>query len=93
MSVSFKRFIQIAGVKDADEANMLVNCGVKYIGFPLELAVHKQDLSESLTNYINKPNNYNDANKYSAHNETENSNSSSLRHHIPQQRRDRKGTL
>lgn len=46
MSISFRKFIQIAGVKDSDEANMLVDCGVHFIGFPFELAVHKQDLSE-----------------------------------------------
>jgi len=47
MSISFKRFIQIAGIKDADEANLLVECGVRYLGFPLQLAFHKEDLSES----------------------------------------------
>lgn len=47
MSISFKRFIQIAGVKDREEADMLVNCGVRFLGFPLRLAVHEPDLSEA----------------------------------------------
>ena len=47
MSISFKRFIQIAGVKDADEADMLINCGVNYLGFPLRLAVQDEDLAEN----------------------------------------------
>jgi len=41
-----KPFIQIAGVKDAAEARMLIECGVPYIGFPLRLPVHQEDLSE-----------------------------------------------
>jgi phosphoribosylanthranilate isomerase len=47
MSISFKRFIQIAGVKDADEAKTLVDCGVNYLGFPLNLTFHQPDLSET----------------------------------------------
>jgi len=47
MSISFKRFIQIAGVKDAAEANMLVECGVQFLGFPLQLAFNKADISEA----------------------------------------------
>ena len=42
----FKNFIQIAGVIDNKEAQMLQNCGVKYFGFPLRLPVNKEDLSE-----------------------------------------------
>ena len=38
--------IQIAGVVDAAEAQLLQQCGIKYIGFPLRLAVHQEDLSE-----------------------------------------------
>lgn len=38
--------IQIAGVIDATEAQMLIDCGVHYLGFPLRLDVHKEDLSE-----------------------------------------------
>lgn len=38
--------IQIAGVLDAAEARMLVESGVVELGFPLRLAVHKEDLSE-----------------------------------------------
>ena len=39
--------IQIAGVIDAAEAQMLQQCGVRYLGFPLRLLVHREDLSES----------------------------------------------
>ena len=39
--------IQIAGVIDAAEAQMLQQCGVRYLGFPLRLAVHREDLTES----------------------------------------------
>ena len=41
-----KHFIQIAGVKDAAEARLLIECGVRYIGFPLRLTVHREGLSE-----------------------------------------------
>lgn len=39
-------FIQVAGVIDKKEADMLVSCGVKFLGFPLRLPVNKEDLSE-----------------------------------------------
>ncbi|CAM2066132.1 N-(5'-phosphoribosyl)anthranilate isomerase [Sulfidibacter corallicola] len=39
-------FIQIAGVIDRVEAQMLGEEGVHFLGFPLRLAVHKEDLSE-----------------------------------------------
>ena len=42
----FNNFVQIAGVLDMEEAKMLIYAGVKYIGFPLRLPVHKEDLSE-----------------------------------------------
>ena len=38
--------IQIAGVVDAAEAEMLQQCGVRYLGFPLRLPVHREDLTE-----------------------------------------------
>jgi len=38
--------IQIAGVLDRDEAEMLITEGVDWIGFPLRLTVHREDLSE-----------------------------------------------
>jgi len=38
--------IQIAGVEDAAEADLLRHCGVRYLGFPLRLAVHQEDLTE-----------------------------------------------
>jgi phosphoribosylanthranilate isomerase len=45
----FKDYIQIAGVIDEGEARMLVECGVKFIGFPLRLSFNKEDLSENMT--------------------------------------------
>lgn len=38
--------IQIAGVMNKAEASMLQKCGVRYLGFPLRLPVHKEDLTE-----------------------------------------------
>lgn len=38
--------IQVAGVRDQAEAEMLVRLGVRYLGFPLRLPVHREDLSE-----------------------------------------------
>ena len=38
--------IQIAGVIDRDEADMLVSEGVDWIGFPLRLTVNREDISE-----------------------------------------------
>ena len=31
--MNFKNYIQVAGIVDADEAEMLVQAGVKYLGF------------------------------------------------------------
>jgi phosphoribosylanthranilate isomerase len=42
----FLDFVQVAGVRDADEADLLIACGVRYLGFPLRLPVHAEDLSE-----------------------------------------------
>jgi phosphoribosylanthranilate isomerase len=47
-----KHLIQIAGVKDQSEAEMLIQCGVQYLGFPLRLPVHKEDLSEEAASKI-----------------------------------------
>ena len=41
-----RNLIQICGIADADEARMLQACGVRYLGFPLRLAVHREDISE-----------------------------------------------
>ncbi|MEX2166344.1 MAG: phosphoribosylanthranilate isomerase [Methyloceanibacter sp.] len=37
--------IHVAGIKDAEEAGMLIDCGVSHLGFPLVLDHHKEDLS------------------------------------------------
>ena len=41
-----ENLVQIAGVIDAAEAQMLEQCGVRYLGFPLRLPVHREDLTE-----------------------------------------------
>ena len=38
--------IQIAGVIDEAEARLLIDAGVRWLGFPLRLTVNKEDLSE-----------------------------------------------
>lgn len=42
-----KHFIQIAGIRDQQEAEMLIAAGVDWLGFPLRLASHKEDLLEA----------------------------------------------
>lgn len=39
--------IQVAGVSDQAEAQLLIDSGVRYIGFPLRLPVNEEDLSEA----------------------------------------------
>lgn len=46
MNILEKNLIQIAGISDAAEAQMLQQCGVRYLGFPLRLPVHREDLTE-----------------------------------------------
>ena len=41
-----ENLVQIAGVIDAAEAQMLQQCGIRYLGFPLRLPVHREDLTE-----------------------------------------------
>jgi len=41
-----RSIIQIAGIRDLGEAEMLTAAGVDWLGFPLRLAVHAPDLSE-----------------------------------------------
>ena len=43
----FHEFIQVAGVRDRREAELLVTCGVRYLGFPLRLPVNAEDLTEA----------------------------------------------
>ena len=46
-STMFNEVIQIAGVLDALEAEMLLASGIDLLGFPLRLDVHREDASES----------------------------------------------
>ncbi|MCP5062657.1 MAG: phosphoribosylanthranilate isomerase [Ignavibacteriae bacterium] len=46
MKPNFQNFIQVAGVIDKSEADLLLECGVNYLGFPLRLPINKEDLSE-----------------------------------------------
>ena len=41
------RLLHVAGIKDAEEAEMLIDCGVEYLGFPLVLDHHAEDLSSN----------------------------------------------
>jgi len=41
-----ENLVQIAGVIDAAEAQMLQQCGVRYLGFPLRLLVNRKELTE-----------------------------------------------
>ena len=50
----FDKFIQIAGISDKYEAQMLLDCGVNYLGFPLRLPVNKEDISEESAGEIIK---------------------------------------
>jgi phosphoribosylanthranilate isomerase len=54
-----KNFIQIAGVIDKKEAEMLMNARVDYLGFPLRLPVNKEDTTEEeaaeIINIISPP--------------------------------------
>lgn len=44
--IEFNNFIQVAGIIDQAEADLLINSGVNYLGFPLRLPVNKEDLTE-----------------------------------------------
>ena len=45
-STLLENSLQVAGVIDREEAKMLIDCGVKNLGFPLRLDYHKEDLSD-----------------------------------------------
>lgn len=47
MKIDFNRFIQIAGIIDRRESDILTEEGVNYLGFPLRLPVNKEDISEA----------------------------------------------
>lgn len=47
-----ENLIQIAGIIDEAEARMLRQCGVNYLGFPLRLPVHREDISEQAASEI-----------------------------------------
>jgi phosphoribosylanthranilate isomerase len=39
--------IQVAGIIDRAEADLVAGCGVRYLGFPLRLPVNREDLGEA----------------------------------------------
>lgn len=43
----FEQVVQIAGIIDQREADLLLAAGVDLLGFPLRLPVHREDLSEA----------------------------------------------
>lgn len=42
-----KNIIQIAGIRNQNDLEILLSCGVDYLGFPLRLAHHPEEISES----------------------------------------------
>lgn len=48
----FQDYIQVAGIIDQVEADLILNGGVNFIGFPLRLPVNKEDITESETKNI-----------------------------------------
>ncbi len=44
--------IQVAGMRDAAESRMLMESGVHYLGFPLRLPVHREDITEEEAGHI-----------------------------------------
>lgn len=44
--ISFKNFIQVAGIIDKKESDLILNVGINFLGFPLRLPVNKEDISE-----------------------------------------------
>ena len=42
-----KNIIQIAGIRNQEELDLIVSCGVDYIGFPFRLTHHREDISQS----------------------------------------------
>jgi len=44
--IDFNGFIQIAGIIDKEEAELVIASGAEFLGFPLRLPVHKEDLTE-----------------------------------------------
>jgi phosphoribosylanthranilate isomerase len=40
------KIIQVAGIRSPQEAEMLIQCGVDYLGFPFRLDYHNEDISE-----------------------------------------------
>ena len=45
MEAGAARSIHVAGVIDLAEAELLIGCGIRYLGFPLVLDHHKEDLT------------------------------------------------
>ena len=39
--------IQVAGIRDAAEAALVQESGIRYLGFPLRLPVNREDLTEA----------------------------------------------
>ena len=45
MTMTREGLIHVAGIRDLAEAKMIVECGVSFLGFPLVLDVHQEDLT------------------------------------------------
>jgi phosphoribosylanthranilate isomerase len=45
MQARAKQAVHVAGVIDFDEAKLLIDCGIRFLGFPFALDHHKEDLT------------------------------------------------
>jgi hypothetical protein len=45
MRAKAKRSIHVAGVIDLAEAKLPIDCGIRYLGFPLVLEHHREELT------------------------------------------------
>jgi phosphoribosylanthranilate isomerase len=52
MSAFQKRTIQVAGIIDEDEARLLVECGVDFLGFPLDPVHGEEEITEEMAGRI-----------------------------------------
>jgi phosphoribosylanthranilate isomerase len=49
---SFEGAVQIAGVLDVEEARMLVDCDVDFLGIPLDVPIHDEGVTEAVAKTI-----------------------------------------
>ena len=52
--ITFNRFIQVAGISNRSEADLLIESGINFLGFPLRLTINTEDLTEAEASSILK---------------------------------------